>query len=299
VSRNQFPLSLLFVSMTPDRAGTLPVGTTALDVNFDYSNIISGQETDNAFLILDLEYLRTDVSLRRGFSKGVELGISIPFLAYYGGFLDGFISGFHNALGLPNFLRSQTPNNEIRFEYQRADGATPFVGNDSFSAVGDLSLHFKKTLLRRGRKTLAFRSILKLPTGDPETLSGSGATDLGIGAAFDRVSGRWGVYLNANYHFLGQPERFRAKDFFSFMAAVDWRFKPRLAAVLQVDHSRPFIGGELPIFRDSGQQVALGLRWRYSDRFVYEWRFVEDLSDISPDFTFAFSLGIRFPAKRD
>ena len=115
--------------------------------------------------------------------------------------------------------------------------------------------------------------------------------------AFDRITDRWAFYSNANFQFLGQPDEFRVQNFFSFMVGFDLRLKPRMTAHLQFDHARPFIESELDIFNKGAQQLALGLRWRYSDRFVYEWRFVEDLSDASTDFTVAFQVGIRWDRK--
>ncbi len=295
-SRNQFPVSLLFVSLAPDKASSLANGRTAFDISFDYSNIITGQDFENESLFLDLEYLRTAVVFKRGLPKRVELGASIPFYVYYGGFLDPFVGGFHNLFGLPNFLRGQTENGQTRYELITNAG-TPFLGDESLTAVGDISVHFKKTLFEKERYAVAVRSDLKLPAGNPETLSGSGATDLGIGAAFDRITDRWAFYTNANFQFLGQPDAFRAKNYFSFMVGFDLRLKPRMTAHLQVDHARPFVESQLPIFNEGAQQLALGLRWRYSDRFVYEWRFVEDLSNVSTDFTVAFQIGVRWDRK--
>ena len=295
-SRNQFPVSLLFVSLAPDKASSLAKGRTAFDINFDYSNIISRQDSENESLFLDLEYLRTAVAFKRGLPKRIELGVSIPFYVYYGGFLDPFVGGFHNLFGLPNFLRGQTENGQTRYELI-ANGGTPFLGDESLTAVGDITVHFKKTLFEKDRYAVAVRSDLKLPTGNPETLSGSGATDLGIGAAFDRITDRWAFYANANFQFLGQPDAFRAKNYFSFMVGFDLRLKPRMTAHLQFDHARPSVESELPIFNEGAQQLALGLRWRYSDHFVYEWRFVEDLSNVSTDFTFAFQIGFRWDQK--
>ncbi len=77
-SRNQFPLALMFVSLTPDRARTLEAGRMALDLQLDYSNIIMHQDSETELVSLDLEYLRTDVGLRRGFARDIELGVSIP-----------------------------------------------------------------------------------------------------------------------------------------------------------------------------------------------------------------------------
>jgi hypothetical protein len=291
-SRNQIPLSLLFIYLTPDRAGASPRGQINFEVAFDYSNVILAAEDDSEAIRLDLEYLRTLVSFERGFGAGVELGVEVPFYVYYGGFLDPFVSDFHEALGLPNFLRGQTPNGLIEYRYRRGDEVL-FSGQSSFSAMGDVTLTGKKALFDRGRTGLALRGALKLPTGEPETLSGSGATDFGLGVAFDRIGERFGLYLNASYHFLGSTETLRTNDYFALMASADWRWKPRITALLQVDYARPSIEGELPFFDRSSSQLALGLRYRHSETFVYEWRFVEDLSTFSPDFTIAFQMGVR------
>lgn len=295
-SRNQMPFSLLFVYLAPDRASSLPTGAVELELGLDYSNIIQGQQSETERVRLDAEYLRTLVGLRRGFGRGVEIGVSLPFYVYYGGFLDPFINSFHKTFGFPNFLRGQTPNGLVDLQYSR--GGDGVLSSDrSFRAVGDLSFEVKKTLVARRNAALAVRGKVKLPTGNPDTLSGSGATDLGVGVAFDRVGDRFGVYVNASYQFLGTTVRIPTRDFFSVMAAVDWRFKPRLAAVLQVDDVGPPIRGELPLLNRHARQLALGLRWQASERFACEWRLVEDLSTFSPDFTFAFQMGVRLRRK--
>jgi hypothetical protein len=292
-SRNQAPLALLFVYLAPDSARVLSAGQLDLDVDFDYSNIILEQKSDTDLLRLDVEYLRTLVSLRRGFSGGIELRFSVPIYVYYGGFLDPLVNSFHETFGFPNFLRAQTPYGLVDLQYRAGD--RPFVGvQGSTQGVGDLSFEAKKTILSRNRYGLALRGILELPTGDPESLLGSGSTDFGLGLAFDRIGDRFGLYANVNYHFLGEAEHFPTKDYFSFMAGVDFRFKPRLAALLQADYVRPQLESDLRLFQKASKQIALGLRFRHSDRFVYEWRLVEDLSSLSPDFTFAFQMGIRW-----
>ena len=291
-SRNQTPLALLFVYMTPDRAAAIGKGELDLDIVFDYSNLIQEQQTENEFLRFDLEYLRTLVALKRGFGRGLELGFEVPFYVYYGGFLDPFVNSFHEAFGLPNLLRGQTPYGLVDFQYRRGDQVV-LAGMSSFGAVGDVALGVKKTLYERSSSALAVRGALKLPTGDPQNLSGSGATDFGLGVAFDRIGPKYGLYLNANYHFLGAPERFETRDYFSFMVGADWRFKPRLAALLQMDYMRPPIVGEVLNLNQPGIQLALGLRYRHSEAFTYEWRLAEDLSSFSPDFTLAFQMEVR------
>jgi len=291
-SRNQTPMALLFVYLTPDRAASIGKGELDLDIGFDYSNIIQEQRTENEFLRLDLEYLRTLVALKRGFGHGLELGFSVPFYIYYGGFLDPFVSSFHEAFGLPNLLRGQTPYGLVDFQYRRGDEVV-LAGMSSFGAVGDITLDVKKTLHEETSGALAVRGTLKLPTGDPQSLSGSGAADFGLGVAFDRIGPKYGLYLNVNYYVLGTPERFATRDYYSLMVGADWRFKPRVAALLQVDYMRPPIQSEVLNLNQPGIQLGLGLRYRHSDSFTYEWRLVEDLSSFSPDFTFAFQMEVR------
>jgi hypothetical protein len=296
-SRNQTPLALLVAYMTPERAASVEKGALDLDLAFDYSNIIQEQQTENEFVRFDLEYMRTLVALKRGFGRGLELGFEVPFYIYYGGFLDPFVSGFHEAFGLPNNLRGKTPYGLVDYQYHRGDQVV-LEGASSFGAVGDVALNVKKTLYRGDPQALSVRGTLKLPTGDPQNLSGSGAADLGLGVAFDRIGPKYGLYLNANYHFLGTPERFETRDYFSFMVGADWRFKPRLAAVLQVDYLRPPIRSEVLNLNEPGMQLALGLRYHHSETFNYEWRLVEDLSSFSPDFTFAFQMEVSSKGNR-
>jgi hypothetical protein len=287
----------LFVHVTPDRAGVLEKSDLDLDIALDYSNIIQEERTENEFLHLDLEYLRTLISLKRGFSHGLELGVELPFYVYYGGFLDPLVSGLHEALGLPNALRGSTPFGLANYEFLRGNEPV-LVGSGSHGAVGEPTLRMKKSLYDGELHALSLRGAIKFPTGSPRSLSGSGATDVGLGVAFDRVGPKHAYYLNASYLFLGTPDEFGTRDVFSFMAGADWRFKPRVAAVLQIDYIGPPVRAEVLDLNAPGIQVALGLRYRHSDGFAYEWRFVEDLSRFSPDFTFAFQLEVRSKGAR-
>jgi hypothetical protein len=296
-SRNQFPFALLFVALAPERAGSLAPGRNEIELQFDYSNIISREERDDDFLELDFEYLRTNVQWKRGFSRGIEAGVSVPIYLYYGGFLDPFVDGFHRAFNLPNFQRGMTPNGLSNFELTLG-GETVLKGGGSFGGLGDLMLHFKKTLVEKRRHVLAFRTNLKLPTGDLDDLTGSGATDVGFGAAYDRFGDRFGFFVNASYNVLGKPERLAPKNSFYFMGGFDVRLKQRLAMVIQVDYQSQFLEDDIDLLTRSARELALGLRWHHSDRFLYEWRLVEDFSDVAPDFTFAFQMTVGFGKPR-
>ena len=291
-ARNQFPLVLIFVALAPERAGSLAPGRSKIELAFDYSNIITREETNDSFLELDLEYLRTTFQWKRGFSSGLELGVSAPLYAYYGGFLDPLVDTFHRSFNIPNSQRDITPHNLSSFEFTRA-GDTVLKGGKSFGGIGDITLHFKKTLIEKNLNAFAIRTNVKLPTGDLDDLTGSGATDVGVGVAYDRFGDRFGIFFNASYNFLGKPERLLAKNFVYVTGGFDVRLKHRVAMVIQVDYQSQFLEeDESAVLTQSARALAVGLRWRYSDQFLYEWRFVEDLSHVSPDFTIAFQMTI-------
>ena len=134
---------------------------------------------------------------------------------------------------------------------------------------------------------------MKLPSGSTEQLSGSGAADYGVGIAFDRIGSRFGAFVNANHYFLGASGALPSRDYSSAMAGFDIRLWPRLLVNAQVDWMTPFLESDLYEMQGVASQLSLGLRFLQSPRFGYEWRFTEDLSRASPDFTFGFQTVVR------
>jgi hypothetical protein len=291
-NRNQVPLALLFVSLTPEGASTIDKGQLEIDAVFDYSNMIFHRETETELLHLDMEYLRTLFSVKRGFGAGFELGVELPFYAYFGGILDPFVSSFHQTFGLPNALRGSTPPGLTQFAFRRG-GEVILEGSGTLEGMGDLTILAKKELLRAPSADLSLRGAVKLPTGDPSELTGSGAADVGLGFAYDWIRPKYGLYLTFGYHFLGDGGPLAPRDYVALSAAADWRFKPRLAAVLQTDFMTTPIQTSLLHAREPAMNLGLGLRYHHSESFTYEWRFVEDLSRFAPDFTFAFQVEVR------
>ena len=290
--RNQFPPALLFLSLEPERGDVLGKKEVLLSFDFSYSNILANHMLSSESLLIDMEYLRSLARIGLGLGRGFELDASLPVLTMYGGFLDGFVSGFHRVFGLPNNLRSKTPNGLFQYRYLVGDRIL-LERSKSGTTVGDVSFELKKTLLggERERNELALRGAMKLPTGSLDRLTGSGATDFGLGIAASRVGSRFGGYFNLNYQFLGSTSDLTAKDFLSFMGAFDFRFKRSLAMIVQIDQFQPILESAIGVLDQPGRELVVGLRWRHSDRLEYEWRLAEDLSTTSPDFSLGFQVG--------
>lgn len=113
--------------------------------------------------------------LRRGMKQG-ELGIEIPYLVRGGGILDPIIDFWHkNVLHWEDKVRRTNPRGK---SFVKHDGKYDF---GSANGLGDISVYFKPVI--RGRYTLNFG--LKVPTGNPNSLLGSGSVD--IGASISRL----------------------------------------------------------------------------------------------------------------
>jgi hypothetical protein len=292
-NRNQFLPALLFISLEPERATVLGKADRRFALDFDYSNILVSQTEERADLFLDAEYLRSDFRFETGLGKRFEISGSLPFYVMYGGFLDGFISAFHRALGLPNAGREKFPDNEFHYIY-RVDGQGVLERSENVAAFGDLTFQVKKAIWDKKSNEFAVRAAVKLPTGSLDNLTGSGKTDFAVGMLLNRIGPRFGGYFNINYAVLGKPSGLDTRNHFSLLGAFDWRFKPNLAMVIQYEHLDRFLRSEIPVLDQSGRQVVLGLRWRSSDRFHFEWRLAEDLSTTSPDFTFGFQMAVHW-----
>jgi hypothetical protein len=130
-------------------------------------------------ILLDGESTRISLDARYGIKKDWEVGVVIPYVAQSGGFLDGFIEGYHDLFGFPQGGRDQAPRNRLLYRYLK-DGREQLRVDHSSSGLGDISLSGGWQVYGgKGQpSSLALRSSLKLPTGSSSDLHGSGSWDL-------------------------------------------------------------------------------------------------------------------------
>jgi hypothetical protein len=297
LSRNQFPIFLLFLVPEPERAAVLGPGRTSLDFDLSLSNIIKTSHAPASpsadHLILDYEWWRAQARFELGLGRAFQASASLPFYDRSGGFLDPFISRFHRTFGFPNAVRSQTPDYLFRYELV-LNGARVLGPVRRGLVVGDLVLSLKKAWYFSGSE-VALRGLLKAPTGAWEDAAGSGAWDFGLGFLVSGVGRRAGYYLNAGYCYLGRPKvpGLVARDYFFGLAGFDLLLGRRLALVVQVDYVDRMVDSSIPILDRPSGQLTAGFRWEAGSRLALEFRLTEDLASASPDFTFGLRLEIR------
>jgi hypothetical protein len=129
--------------MIPMRARQWEVGLTLNHVN------IWAQMPGYFF---DGEWTELALRLFVGLGWGSELGISLPAYRRSGGFLDGFIMGFHRTFGFTQSRRDRYPMNRLRVETRAPEGFITRLGEaDAGAGLGNPTVHLRQLLGSRRR----------------------------------------------------------------------------------------------------------------------------------------------------
>lgn len=188
---NQSPLVQIYGLPAPGRATVLPPGRSRAGLSLDLASNFAHDSNAREAILLDGETTRGTFSYRRGIAKGFEAGLELPVVSQNGGFLDGFIEGWHRFFALPNGGRPDAPRNRLLYVYVK-DGTERFRYTRSEVGIGDLRLTGGGELYRGERSAIALRAALKLPTGESASLLGSGSTDFALWGTGQRDFSTWG-----------------------------------------------------------------------------------------------------------
>jgi hypothetical protein len=149
--RNQFPVTLRFLSYTPDAPATLPGGTVQLRYQFELTNTfvntqsplanngpvidstrLQGPPLDPATdfpatgygVYIDVESRRNLLRLDYGLFDSLELGLELAWVSFGGGFLDSRIEGVERFFGGLNVDRPYAPRDRFDFYVTRDAGTS-------------------------------------------------------------------------------------------------------------------------------------------------------------------------------
>jgi hypothetical protein len=304
--RNFQPIQMLVLGMFGDRATVLSPGALDIRVEMAETNSIFLEETNPPSFALarasmKFETLRTGVLLRYGLTKRLEVGMEVPVLYRYRGFLEGGIIATERATTGVNAARHQTKGLGYAFNVSR-DGRTLFEGGDGNLGLGDITLIGKYELLRRQEAMpgISLRTAVKLPTGDPDRTFGSGRTDVGIGLAVEQGIGRhWMLYGNANGVFpTGEIAGLDLRPTFSGLAAVEYLWSPKFSLIAQFQYySSPFHGTGLKLLDRGITETAMGFNYKLRHNLLWQTYGVENLDFITgsaADFTLSTVMTYQF-----
>jgi hypothetical protein len=226
--RNQFPLGLQFLGFVADDNQLMKPHKLRLDFHYAHSNTfvksnrivrnlqlrdgrsvltrevaeqIARERPDSDAFLLDVEATRWSLNVLYTVSNATMIEAELPILRFSGGFLDPAIEHFHSNFGFPDDSRPAFRKN-ITEVFLYVDRQFLHLGpNDIGGAgLGDLVLSSKFRLFSGKRSNgwpiITARAAIKLPTGDPQKLYGSGSMDYGLHLAATKLFTKSNLHLN-------------------------------------------------------------------------------------------------------
>lgn len=267
----------------------------AMDLNWASTSL--AQRAGAEQLIVDAEIREARLTLGHALPAGFVAQLQVPYRYTGGGVLDDAIDGWHDLFGLPEGARATMPTDRIRIAYAR-NGSVLFDVNSSTSGLADISLDVGRSLHATTAGSVAAWMSIKLPTGDADRFTGSGATDVSVAVAGERLLGKgWSVFGQAGVTWLGEGERLPAqqRDFaWSGLAGIGWRAWRGLSLKAQLDaHSAVFEQADLEFLGDA-LVLTVGGDYRFASGWQLNVAVSEDIAvESSSDVVFVFGLKKR------
>lgn len=176
--RNLAPASFLYGLPAP-QGRALAAGERQLTLHVEHANNFTARRTGALDVYLDGSTTVASLAYRQGLGERWEWGLEVPHVHHGGGFTDGFIDDFHDLFGFPDGGRDAAPRH--RLDYRISAAGAPLVDIGSRQrGIGDVRLWGGYRLAVGGDRDAAVRALVKLPSGDVDDLTGSGAADAAL-----------------------------------------------------------------------------------------------------------------------
>lgn len=262
-----------------------------LDLSWGSTALIqqSGSET----LVVDAETREARLTLQAPLSGRFSFQLQLPYRYTGAGSLDGFIDGWHDAFGLPEGARSELPSDDINITYVR-DRYRQLSMTSSVSGLADVQASLGYDVVASNESALAAWLNVKLPTGNADKLTGSGATDVSFTLAGERrLNDRWSTFGQASITWLGDGDLLSYKQrsvVWSGLAGLSGQVWRGLSLKAQIDAHTAAFDSDLDFL---GEAIVLTVGGDY--RFASGWRMdlgvSEDIAvERSPDVVFLFGV---------
>jgi hypothetical protein len=297
--RNFQPLRQVFFHF-PFAAARVPeAGALWLDVESAESNVIA---TDHGAVdaLLKFEQNRTNLRARLGLPRGWLVGVEVPFLSRFGGFLDPLIDTTEDLFSASNPERRLFRNNVFGGFQVVKGGQVLFHGPRQYLELGDLAFETQAEIGHwDDRLRVAARFAVELPTGRTSAVWGSGTTDLGVGLALDYRL--WGqrLWMFANVAGIFPIGRVSAAElpldpFLQQGLAFEWRAGRNLSLLLQEEvYTSPFRDVHSLVLEGTIVELSAGAVYKIGPGALWLGG-IENVSGVAQAADFTLMLGYRF-----
>lgn len=299
--RNFNPLQQLVLNMPADRAAVLAPGTLDVRLELAETAAIYYEAPVGSSVKAKFETLRNGLFLRYGVSSRLEVGLEIPLLYRYTGFMEGAIEAVERATTGLSPPRGALSNVSYIYNITR-NGQQIVNGTNGALGLGDSMVQAKYQLFRETSTmpALSLRTAIKLPTGDESEFFGSGSPDFGVGLAVEKALGsRWVLHGNLNGVFpTGRVAGLPLHPTITGIAAAEYLWSENLSLTLQFDYyTTPFHDIGLEIFDKGVTEVVGGFSYRFAKHWLWQVYAIENVDFITgaaADFTVGVLFTYRF-----
>lgn len=283
---NRFQFAQIFGLPLLRSYEVLPDGARSSDFAFELMNHLDvSTEDPNEQFINDGEVMHAMLVFRQGFSDDMEWALEVPMLRHSGGVLDGTIDKFHDVFGFDRGTRARIEDDQIRYLYRR-DGITEIDIDSSTGGLGDARIVLTRALGNADGRGSSVSGLLKLPTGDPDKLTGSGAADVALWyttGAQPQSGSRWSWLGTVGGIYTGRGDvleeyRRRGAAFGSYALGWRWTDTLQLKGQLYV-HTALYRDVEAIPLQEVAVMAVVGGAWQMTPTTTLDIGLAEDLNE--------------------
>lgn len=293
-TRDQNPLLAGFGLPTPMPARPSDDGKWHAGIDFNWGSSAILQDDADEDLLVDAETRELRLTLERSISRHWAARIELPYRSTGAGSLDSFIDSWHDFFGLPQGMRPLMPRDRFHIAYER-DGHSMLDMQSDVAGIGDASVALGYRWTADDRSAIAAWLDVKVPTGDADKLTGSGATDVTLVIAGEhRLAARWSTFGQLYTTWLGEGDILPVQQrdlVFGGFAGIGFNAWRGLDLKLQFDAHTAAFDADLDYLGPAGI-LTVGGSYRFRSGWQFDFGVSEDVVvDASPDVVFV--MGIR------
>ena len=202
-TRDQNLFNLIHGQALPTNAHLIKKSQKLWSASLVITNALNIESQSNEAIYLDYEAYRFNLSYQYGLNKNWNLKLDVPLIYQSGGIFDFAVDNWHEFFSLPRANRPFVEHDQhnVQYSYQTQ---TLLDFNEASTTLGDIQIAVARSIIENSHTTMSLWSSLKLPTGDEDKLSGSGATDFSAWLALNQqLTNNWLMNINAGAVVLG------------------------------------------------------------------------------------------------
>lgn len=290
-TRDLTPTSLLRLDLPPAHGVRGPPGAWALEVGYSHANTFVMSDTVRRYLAErgsrrpledddveallardgDIFYFDAEVgwialTAHYGITDRLQVYGTMPLQYYRGGWFDGSIESFHDALGFSTASRDLVARHRVQILQRVGDDVVVVLEPPHDFGFGDPILGSRFHFLPSGPWDLVGEVAVKVPLASVEGYLSSGHADLGMQLSAQRVFARDALYLSAAWIHLGGNDFFPRSDPHGVpTVSFAWEhlLTERTSTVLQITGSRSaYPASPVSELAEDKYLVSLGVRRR-------------------------------------